>query len=320
MLNKEAIMRLFYLSLINVLATWILLVIGGLVNPMGASLACPDWYFIPTCNGELLPEMAGGVLYEHGHRLWASMVGVITLVLMASILWSNRTDRVTKQLSVLAVFLVAFQGTLGGVTVLLGLSAFVSTLHLVTAMGFFCLLIYIAYRLYPASSNEAGLALNRNWVGAATLFVLFQILLGGLIRHVGAGLACGDDWLSCGPSFWPDWHLGQLHMLHRMVGYALALLIMHSCAKALKAARRSDSRLVAQIAWLPPLFVVVQVCLGIATIATVRSVPLVVLHTGVGALLLASLFVLFLSMKPRGIVDAEQTSTVSHTQNRWATH
>ena len=50
-------MKPFRLAFATTVATWILLLIGGLVNPMGASMACPDWYFIPTCNGELLPEM-----------------------------------------------------------------------------------------------------------------------------------------------------------------------------------------------------------------------------------------------------------------------
>src|SRR5580704_11003722 len=68
----------FYFSLVTIFATWCLLIVGGLVNPMGASMACPDWYFFPTCNGELWPDMVGGVLYEHGHRLAASVVGYST--------------------------------------------------------------------------------------------------------------------------------------------------------------------------------------------------------------------------------------------------
>ncbi len=285
-----AIMKLFYFSIFTVLATWILLLIGGLVNPMGASLACPDWYFVPTCNGELFPEMTGGVLYEHGHRLWASMVGMLTLVL-ALWTWLNKTtDKVTRRLTLLAVFLVALQGVFGGVTVLLGLNAALSTIHLVTAMTFFCLLIYIAVRLrnpLPPSGRGQGEGRPSTLVLVAFFAVLLQILLGGMIRHVGAGLACGDDWLSCGPTFWPSWHLGQMHMLHRLVGYAVAALVFMTSVKTF----REDGRM----AIIPSALVIVQIGLGLATVATVRSVPLVVMHTGVGALLLASLLLLYLS-------------------------
>ena len=60
-------------------ATFVLLVIGGTVNPTGSSLACPE----PTlvCHGQLFPPMVGGVLYEHGHRLAAMTVGLLQIAL-----------------------------------------------------------------------------------------------------------------------------------------------------------------------------------------------------------------------------------------------
>ncbi|MDA0712806.1 MAG: COX15/CtaA family protein [bacterium] len=300
-------MKLFYFSLFTVLSTWILLAIGGLVNPMGASLACPDWYFIPTCNGEIWPEMTGGVLYEHGHRLWASLVGFLTVILFLLVWFSKKVSNRIRYWSLFAIFLVAFQGTLGGVTVLMGLSAFVSTLHLITAMGFFCLLIYITFNLYPGAF-KVDISARRGMVKVTIGLVLLQILLGGLVRHVGAGLACGDDWMSCGPSFWPDWHLGQLHMLHRLVGYFLAAMVACSCIYANREAKQFNLKLTKEIVWLPIILTIVQIALGLATVATVRSVSIVFLHTAVGALLLASLFLLYLSMH-------RKFNEVSHTQN-----
>lgn len=275
-------MRLYYFSCVLVFLTWVLLWIGGLVNPMGASLACPDWYFVPTCNGELLPAMTGGVLFEHGHRLWASMVGLLTVILAVGIWVSKKADKTNRTLAVLAVFGVALQGTLGGVTVLLGLNAILSTLHLVVAMGFFCLLIYLAMRLgQGVDAHEKD-----RKVGLLHAFALtfVQILLGGLIRHVGAGMACGDDWLSCGPSFWPSWHLGQLHMLHRLVGYALAMVIGWVCIKQLQKTRW---------AIVPMILVVCQIGLGLWTVGSLRSAHVVAMHTAVGALTLGSLWVLY---------------------------
>src|SRR5947208_12682052 len=59
-------------------ATFLLLLVGGLVNPTGSSLACPDW---PLCYGSPFPPMVGGILYEHSHRLLATGVGLLTVVL-----------------------------------------------------------------------------------------------------------------------------------------------------------------------------------------------------------------------------------------------
>ncbi|MEI6805559.1 MAG: COX15/CtaA family protein [Myxococcaceae bacterium] len=273
-------MRLYYFSCLLVFLTWVLLWIGGLVNPMGASLACPDWYFVPTCNGELLPAMTGGVLFEHGHRLWASMVGLLTVILAVGIWVSKKTDKQTRILAIIAVLGVALQGTLGGVTVLLGLSAALSTLHLVVAMGFFCLLIYLAIRLRDNSKPVGG----ETGFFVAFVFTFVQILLGGLIRHVGAGMACGNDWLSCGPSFWPSWHLGQLHMLHRLIGYALAVVIGWVCIKQF-----------GKISWaiVPIVLVFCQIGLGLWTVGSLRSAHVVAMHTAVGALILGSLWVLY---------------------------
>ena len=65
--------RRFALAAAN--ATFLLILVGGLVNPTGSSLACPDW---PLCHGSAFPPMVGGILYEHSHRLAATTVGLTT--------------------------------------------------------------------------------------------------------------------------------------------------------------------------------------------------------------------------------------------------
>lgn len=281
---------LYIFSLATIVATWMLLLIGGIVNPMGASLACPDWYFIPTCNGELLPEMTGGVLYEHGHRLWASAVGIMTLILCVWIFAKGAQTRALRSFAVASVVLVALQGTLGGVTVLLGLNAVLSSLHLLCAMVFLCLLIFIAWSL-AAPSEQAPYASSYTLVLTAFILILVQILLGGAVRHLGAGLACGDDWMSCGPSLWPSWHLGQIHMLHRLFGYFAGGVLIVSNIRTYSWAK--------EFALMPSVLLAVQIALGLFTVATVRSVPVVVAHTAVGALVLASQFILVLKASRR---------------------
>ncbi|MEI6791165.1 MAG: COX15/CtaA family protein, partial [Myxococcaceae bacterium] len=200
-------------------------------------------------------------------------------LLLAIGIWvSRKTDQTTRILAILAVFGVALQGTLGGLTVLMGLDATLSTLHLVIAMGFFCLLIYMSVRLFGAAKP------GESDVMIAFLLTFVQILLGGLIRHVGAGMACGNDWLSCGPSFWPSWNLGQLHMLHRLLGYALVVVIGWVCIKQMQKNRW---------AVVPLILLACQIGLGLWTVASLRPPYVVAMHTAVGALTLGSLWILY---------------------------
>lgn len=299
----------FRLALATTAATWILLLIGGLVNPTGSSMACPDWYFIPTCNGELLPEMTGGVLYEHGHRLWASWVGVLTLALAISmgifpLYRASWHDASTRRLGWFALLLVSFQGTLGGITVRLNLSSAVSTLHLSTAMVFFGLLIFICFRLAPRPApgqRTAKVSDARGLVLVATLVVFAQVILGGMVRHLGAGLICGDDWIGCGPgTAWMKQGLAHLHMTHRFVAYALVPLVLLAARHVRREAAATGNPLAARLGALPPVLVLTQVGLGLATVASGRAVAIVTFHTAIGALVLASLWASWLALGPHG--------------------
>lgn len=302
--------KVYFFSLLTVLATWFLLVIGGLVNPMGASMACPDWYFFPTCNGELLPRMVDGVLYEHGHRLFASLVGFLTLSLFLWCWFSSSIDRLTKRLSFVALLLVMLQGGLGGITVLLNLSTLVSTLHLICAMMFFSLLIYISFRLSPSLKPVRTFDKSQWGLLIAISLTLIQLVYGGVVRHMGAGLACGDDLIACGPELWPSWFYGQLHMGHRILGYMLFFIVLYASVKARKYSLQQKDKFVANLSILPVIITFFQIALGLLAIYTVRSPAILALHTGFGALLLGSMLTVYL-LQLRSEVPARVSITMN---------
>src|SRR5437868_10633427 len=100
-------------------ATYLLVLIGGLVHGTGSSLACPDW---PTCYGSLMPKMEGGVLVEHSHRLAAGTVVILTLALATMLSLSRAASlRPLRPFGWLAFGLVVVQALLGGITVMLRL-------------------------------------------------------------------------------------------------------------------------------------------------------------------------------------------------------
>src|SRR5256886_16390027 len=91
-------------------ATFVLLFVGGLVTSTGSGLAVPDW---PLSFGQVFPPMVGGVLFEHGHRLAATVAGCLTVVLA---LWTVVADApATVRAPGLPALLPArLQGGLGG--------------------------------------------------------------------------------------------------------------------------------------------------------------------------------------------------------------
>jgi heme A synthase len=317
---REAIARiytprvLFGLGVAASVATWLMLLIGGTVNPTGSSLACTDWSFtwgfVPLCNGDAFPSMSGGVLYEHGHRLWGWLVGVFTTAVLLGALVSPGLPKSTRWLAVGALFLVLAQGALGGLTVLLGLSPALSTAHLVVGYGFLVYMVHLTWRLSPSrrARPASGASFPRAAILAAAILTLGQIILGGAIRHLGAGLICGTDPVGCNHAgLWPELAPQQLHMLHRYLGYLVALAVILASVAAFRRAAVIGRPHLRRVALIPVAFVVVQVALGLITVMSGRIVAVVTLHTAVGGLLLAALAALYYGFGPLGAPRPAET-------------
>src|SRR5215467_8308317 len=126
-------------------ATLVLIFIGALVTSTGSGLAVPDW---PLSFGQVFPPMVGGVLFEHGHRLVAAFVGVLTVTLMVLLTqWEPRAW--VRWLACGAVLAVLLQVTLGGMTVLWRLPLAVSVTHACLAQAFLCLVVALAVCTAP---------------------------------------------------------------------------------------------------------------------------------------------------------------------------
>ncbi|HET8539424.1 MAG TPA: COX15/CtaA family protein [Anaeromyxobacter sp.] len=147
-------MREYRLAVLTAVSALALAVIGTLVDPEGAPLACPDW---PLCQGEALPALTGRVLVEHGHRLVAVAVAALTIGLAVSVR-RRRTDPALRGLALAAVALVVAQAALGAASVLLRLPDVARVAHLVTAMAFFALVVHLAARLRAGAAEAAARA------------------------------------------------------------------------------------------------------------------------------------------------------------------
>jgi len=262
-------------------AAFLLLVIGGMVNATGSSLACPEAWFV--CKKSMLPEMTGGVLYEHGHRLFAMTVGTLQIVL-TTYLAIKRPD--LRRLGFLLMGWVILQGVFGATTVHYKLLWYVSSTHLLFGMSYFAMLVYTVFRTRPAPSalelerseslrTELGSA--RTWIAVACGAVFVQLLLGALVRHLGATLAC-IGLPACTPTgdWFPAEWLPRLHMIHR--GFGIVVAIVTTIAAVVVYRRTRAWPQLHLLALIAPVLVVAQVALGITVVATMRAVPIAVLH------------------------------------------
>jgi cytochrome c oxidase assembly protein subunit 15 len=171
--------------------TFLLLIAGALVTSNDAGLSVPDW---PLSYGSLLPPMVGGIFYEHGHRMIATLVGTLSIVL-AVWLWRVETRRWVRWLGVAALGAVIAQGILGGITVLFFLPPAVSAAHATLAQLFFCTILSIALftsawweREQPALADSASGTSVHTLAIATACAVLCQLILGAAFRHKGFGI------------------------------------------------------------------------------------------------------------------------------------
>lgn len=275
-------------------ATFVLLLIGGIVHGTGSSLACPDW---PLCFGSFFPEMKGNVLIEHGHRLFASGVGVLTVVLFALLFAGRRRGAGGARLwalGLLALVLVCFQGLLGGLTVIYRLPTLVSSAHLATSMLFFALLVVLS-GLTGAQRPRVALPRGHHvLLLLTTLLAYTQIALGGLVRHTGAGLACIDLPL-CRGQVLPigDHPTVLIHALHRLNG-----LLVFGLVIALLVTLYPRGGRVRAYAVLLAALVLGQLTLGVMSVLSYLGLIWVTAHLGGAALCLAVLVRLCMLTRP----------------------
>ena len=273
-------------------ASVVLLAAGGLVTSTGSGLAVPDW---PLSFGQFFPPMAGGVLYEHSHRLIAAAVGLLTLVLAA---WFALTEprRPVRIVAYLALGAVVVQGVLGGITVLLRLPLAVSAAHACLAQIFFGLVVTLAVvtsrrYLEPAPPGGDGRRVLAPAALAAAL-VFGQLVLGAVMRHSGAGLAIPDVPLAFGRLVPPIGSFGvAIHFAHRVGAVTAAAAVAWTAARALRT-RRAAALAAPALAALA--LVTAQILLGATAVLTRLAVLPTTLHLVTGALLLTTLLLLCL--------------------------
>ncbi len=229
--------------------------------------------------------MVGGVQYEHGHRMVAEFVGLLTIILAVWI-WRVDKRRWLRLLGLVALATVIAQGVLGGMTVLFFLPPAISSAHAALAQTFFCIAVCIVLftgRRWVEEQPRAELDQRRPALFTLTLlsiFVLYvQLILGAMFRHHGL-------------SWWP----------HVINAGLVAIVLSWTAIRAITVYPEVEAVRRPAIAMLG--LMVAQLCFGFVAFVTrvmwgrdaaQPELPMVistVVHVAVGALLLATTVVL----------------------------
>jgi len=271
-----------------VVATFVLIILGGLVRATGAGLACPDW---PLCHGRLIPPLDPLVLTEWSHRFVASIVGILTLAVAVAAWRLRKVGQLgLVGLSNLALVLVIVQIGLGGLTVRHALSAWLVVAHLGTAMAFFATLIILTVTTMtgPAAPRRHDPFRTLAFLTVVATFGL--VLIGGYVSASGAGLAC-PDWPLCYGQLLPSLTGGVgAHLLHRFAAAIAGALIVVTAAAAYRTQTRRPQLQAASAIAVGLL--ILQIILGALNIEYRLADAVTIAHLATAAALFATLVVL----------------------------
>lgn len=288
--------------------TFVLLISGGLVTSHGAGLAVPDWPNSYGYNMFLFPisKWVGGIFYEHTHRLIASGIGLLTVLLAVAIFIVEKRGWV-KVLAGISIVAVILQGVLGGLRVTLKMDE-IGIFHGILAQSFFVLLGVITV------STSRGF-LDRTWAPAGDTssvrklafvlvgMVFVQLGLAASMRHAHMGLSIPDFPLAYGrilpdtsPAAMQEINARRVEaektpttaaqiwvqMAHRGMAalIALATFLLASRCVRLDAVPRGVRSTVVLLACM----IVVQIGLGAWTIWSDKAADVTTAHHAVGAL------------------------------------
>jgi len=271
-------------------ATFFLIIAGALVTSNDAGLATSDW---PLSNGQVFPKMVGNLFWEHGHRMVATTVGMLTIVLTIYILSKEKRQWV-RRLGIFALLAVIAQGLLGGLTVKLMLPLAVSSAHATLAQLFFCTTVSLAVftsrswiEAQPLHEEKENRPL-RYLCTAALVTIFLQLILGATLRHSAT---------------WDQPLPTELILAHIGGAFAVTLILGGAAVSVLR--RHKGESFLTRPATVALVLLVIQLFLGLAAYLTRAASPkdpqplnpmigITVAHVACGALVFATTIVLTL--------------------------
>jgi heme A synthase len=226
--DQQSVSRFRNLLLVTAVMVYLLIVIGGIVRVTGSGLGCPDW---PRCFGQWIPPMRQDAIIEYTHRLVATLTSPLILASSVVAWWRFRSLRLGSSPLLLAALLLAVQGLLGGVVVLLETPPNLVAVHLVIAFIIQSLIVFplVLMSLSKRINLETAKLSFSKPFSRQVLYLLLAIFLmivsGALVVGSNSTYAC-SGWPLCNGQLIPSNPMGLLHMLHRTMVLLASILLL----------------------------------------------------------------------------------------------
>jgi heme A synthase len=288
------------------IATFVLIIVGGVVRVSDSGLGCgpagSGFHGWPFCNGDVVPGVDLNSIVEYTHRVLAIVVGLMILSLFV-LAW-RRHRRLLGVTGALLVLVIA-QGALGGATVEENLEEVYVAAHLGLAMLLLGLLLYLWRAVNGARSEDGGPRLRVLSI-AATAAVFCTVVAGGYMAGTqnygradyqlgdGAHHACGKEFPSCNGEFMPfgEARLVDIHLTHRAFMYLASALLIALIVVALR------RRVAVRYAWGLAALLVTQILVGALNVWLDEYELLILLHLALGTLLWTASLAMTLELAP----------------------
>ena len=294
------------LVLATALATFVLIIVGGVVRVSDSGLGCgpagSGFHGWPFCNGDVVPGMDLNSVVEYTHRALAGVVSIM-IVAIVVLAWKRHREYLVPAVALLGLILA--QAALGGATVEDNLEEAYVAAHLCLAMLLLGGLLYLYRNVSRATIVDGGPRM-RVLAIAASVAVLCTIVAGGYMAGTqnygradyqlgdGAHHACGKQFPTCNGEFMPfgKARLVDIHLTHRAFMYLAVLLVTSLVVVALR------RRVLTRYAWGLIGLLVLQVLVGALNVWLDEYELLILLHLALGTLLWATTLGLTLQLAP----------------------
>jgi len=294
------------LVLATAIATFVLIIVGGVVRVSDSGLGCgpagSGFHGWPFCNGDVVPGMDLNSVVEYTHRALAGVVSIM-IVSIVVLAWRRHREYLVPAVALLGLILA--QAALGGATVEDNLEEAYVAAHLGLAMLLLGGLLYLYRNVSGATLTDGGPGM-RVLAIAASVAVLCTIVAGGYMAGTqnygradyqlgdGAHHACGKEFPTCNGEFMPfgKARLVDIQLTHRAFMYIAVLLVTSLVVVAL---RRG---VMTRYAWFLLGLLALQVLVGALNVWLDEYELMILLHLALGTLLWATTLGLALQLAP----------------------